>query len=1103
MEKYMKDGFVHLHVHTHHSLKDGIGTSQEYFKKIKEQEIGNALAVSEHGNLNSSFSHFKAGQQYGSKGIYGCELYCAQQVKHEETNKETGQKKSFKDPTYHALVLAKNENGFKNLLKLNYLANTNNFYYRPITLFNELFEHHEGLIITSACLGSFINKFLLADKEPEALQMLEKFKQVFGQDFYLELQLNELPKQKIINTKLIELGQAYNIPLTLTNDVHYTNPGDARYQDVSKMIGYSQTISSEKIFKTDSRHNYLVGRKELQQFNKDFEYGYSEEFIDKLCDSTLEIAQQCNYEFDTKTYKLPKFQVPENYQTSFDLLKVLVSKNFVQFVEEKIIPEVQALEYIKRLEYELQVIKTHGFADYFLILEDLLTWARGQEIAVSSCGRGSVSGCLLAFLLKLTYIDPIKFGLLFERFLNPERIKLPDIDVDFDVKRKGEIEEYLKNKYGKDSVCHVGTVLSFHMKGILRDLTRIFDRPKDEIDQISKIIAEKVPEKFHNDIQLYLISLKEEFETKLEPNSKEKFYLAWFEKNQDIVDLANGLYNRARTLGTHAAGIIITNGPLYSFLPVNKIEKNLVSGYSEGTEEKELSDLKILKVDALGLKNLNIIQDAIKLIKQRKNIDLSETLSPYNFNLNDKKLYQEMNYDDGVGIFQFESDGIRKLLQTIKPNGFEDISACVALFRPATLKAGSAYDFAKAKNDINFRPSVHPLIQPILDNTYNCVVYQEQLMFLLDHMTGVGLGKADLWRKECENGFGDKQGNLDLQDFEGEKQRKPKLIKFLKEYQELSQKKHSNLTPEEQEEILFFILGFSNYLFNKSHCVSYSMIAMQTLYLKTYYALEFYLSLLNYADDEDEIKKVIKSALKKGIEFLPLNINQSDVDFKIEDDKIRVGLKIIKGLGEKALLKLMAFRPFTDWQDFVQKAPKMNKGAIEALVGAGATQPLHDNQSLILEAYKLIYADLKRAASKQQGWQALMKDFKEPEPLDIKERSLLQKEYLGFDLNKILAQKTNPLLTYRKQLTDYPLSYFADQESNGLILIQVEDVEIKKTKAGKEYCVLQCNDGQSLEKVKYWQNPSPLIEGMVAVIQPRYSEEWGWDLQTKNIIKLG
>ncbi|MFH1713714.1 MAG: DNA polymerase III subunit alpha, partial [Patescibacteria group bacterium] len=808
--------FTHLHCHSHYSLLDGLPKIGDFLDHVKKLGM-DSVALTDHGNVYGAIEFYKEAKKRGIKPIIGCEVYVAYE-------KMSQKRPNIDDKRYHLILLIKNEQGYKNLVKLITEANLNGFYYKPRVDDELLAQYSEGLIATSACLQGKISKLILTKKIKEAEDLAIKYQNIFGKgNFYLEIQCHpNIPDQSIVNQKIIEIAKKLDIPLVATNDSHYLVLEDADAQDILMTINTGGDLN-------DPERLTLKG--------EDFSIKSSEQMINDFKDTpeaienTQKIAEQCNFDFKLGEIRLPLFEVPNN-KTPDDQLRDLCLDGFKKRYQKS--REKEALE---RLNYELSVIKNMGFASYFLIVQDYVNWAKENRIVVGP-GRGSVGGSVVSYCLRITNVDPIEHGLIFERFLNPSRISMPDIDMDFADRRRDELITYITQKYGKDKVAQIITFGTMAARAAVRDVGRALGYDYVFCDKIAKMIPtgfnlKKTLEKIDEFKEIY--------------NNDEKA--------KTLIDFAKKLEGTVRHASTHACGLVISNEPLDSIVPIqhpNQDDSHIVTQY----EMHAIEDLGLLKMDILGLKNLTIIEDTLNRIYaiHNKNIDI-ENLPP-----NDEEIYKLLRAGKTIGVFQLESSGMQRYLKQLKPTVFEDIVAMIALYRPGPMSL--IPDYIQRKEKRKKIEYIHPSLEPILKSTYGIMVFQEQLMKIAQKLAGFSLADADVLRKAV----GKKIESLLLAQRD----------KFI------DGAINNNVKKEVALKVWDWILPFANYGFNKSHSVCYATIAYQTAYLKAHYPVEFMSALLTSEKaDTERIGFLIDECKKMDIEVLAPDINESFRNFSV------------------------------------------------------------------------------------------------------------------------------------------------------------------------------------------------------------------------------
>ncbi|ACH40094.1 DNA polymerase III, alpha subunit [Citrifermentans bemidjiense Bem] len=881
--------FVHLHLHSQYSLLDGAIRIGDLLKKVKECHMP-AVAMTDHGNMFGTLEFYLKCKDKGVKPILGSEVYIAPQDRFlKQAPSSPGQASS-----YHLILLCENMTGFKNLSYLVSAGYKEGFYRRPRIDKELLLKHKEGLIVLSACLQGEVAYLAGRNKMDEARAAASWYAENFPGSYYIELQENKLPEQDIANRRLMEIAREMDLPLVATNDCHYLNREDARAHEILLCIQTGKTMSDPTHMAFSVDEFYVKTPQEMAQA-----FHYAPEAIE----NTVKIAERCNLEFDFKTYYFPAYEAPEG-ETLDQQLEREATVGLVERLKKIRIKynltEEQEQAYHARLRIELDCIKQMGFPGYFLIVADFINWAKDHGIPVGP-GRGSAAGSLVAFCIRITDIDPMPYNLLFERFLNPERISMPDIDVDFCQDRREEVIQYMVEKYGREKVCQIITFGTMAARGVIRDVGRALDLTFGEVDRIAKLVPEVLG-----------ITLDKALEQ--EPKLKE--LMAADPKVKEVMTVALRLEGLARHASTHAAGLVVAPRQMEEFCPVYKDQKtgSLTTQYSMKYVEK----IGLVKFDFLGLKNLTVIDNACKHIRNGKDPNFDITL----LRDDDEESYKLLQAGNTTGVFQLESSGMKELLVKLKPSCFEDIIAVCALYRPGPLGSGMVDDFIERKHGRKQTVYDLPQLEPVLKDTYGVIVYQEQVMQISRSLAGYSLGGADLLRRAM--------GKKDAEQMAKERD------KFLEGSEKLG------LDGKKCAAIFDLMAKFAEYGFNKSHSAAYALVAYQTAFLKAHYPVEFMAALLT--EDMGNTDKVIKSigdCREMGIEVLPPDINESDRSFRVLDKAMRFGLGAVKNVGEGAIEAIIEARgdePFKDLFDFCERVDlrRVNKRVIEALIKCGA-----------------------------------------------------------------------------------------------------------------------------------------------------------------------
>ncbi|MBM3251046.1 MAG: DNA polymerase III subunit alpha, partial [Candidatus Nealsonbacteria bacterium] len=906
--------FTHLHVHSHYSLLDGLSKIDDllnYAKKLKMD----SLALTDHGVLYGAVEFYKKAEKMGIKPIIGCEVYTAFETMGER-------RPSIDDKRYHLILLAKNEEGYKNLVQLITKAHLEGFYYKPRIDDNLLEKHSKGLIASSACIAGKIPRLIIAKKFDEAEKLAQKYQKIFGKDnFYLEIQRHpNIPEQKTVNKALVEISKKYKIPLIATNDSHYLKPDDAEAQDILMLINTGSKPDDPERATIKADDFSLKSQEEMIELFKD---------IPEAIENTQKIAEMCNFGFELGKTQLPVYEVPDG-KNSNDYLEELARQGI-----KKRFGKNPGKEIIERLNYELSVIKQTGFTSYFLIVQDFVNWAKDQRIVMGP-GRGSAAGSLVSYLLNITNVDPIKNNLLFERFLNPERISMPDVDLDFADRRRDEVIEYVAQKYGRDRVAQIITFGTMAARAVIRDVGRALGYEYSYCDKVAKII----PFGFSLNQTLEKISeFRELYQTD--------------ERARKLIDLAKKLEGVVRHASTHACGVVISAKSLIDLIPLQhptQNEENIVTQY----EMHSIEDLGLLKMDFLGLKNLTIIEDTLSRIYVLRNglkIDIE------NLAQDDEKTFKLLQKAQTTSVFQLESDGMKKYLKELKPTEFEDIVAMVALYRPGPIQFIPEYIARKQKRkEIEY---LHPKLKPILEKTQGICIYQEQLMQIARDLAGFTLAEADVLRKAVGKKIPELLAEQEKKFIQG-------MI-------------DNGINQKIATKLWQWVLPFAQYGFNRSHSAAYATIAYQTAYLKAHFPVEFMASVLtSEKQDVERIAFLIDECKQMKIEVLPPNINESLRNFTVIENgkKIRFGLKAIKNVGENIIDIITEERKNGKYESVTEflkrvRSRDLNKKSMESLIKAGAFDEFEERNKLLQNLERLLEWARESQKNKQNGQKGL------------------------------------------------------------------------------------------------------------------------------------
>jgi DNA polymerase-3 subunit alpha len=968
--------FVHLHNHTEYSLLDGSSRIELLVKKTKELGMS-ALAITDHGTMYGVVDFYKACKKNDIKPVIGCEVYVAPR---ELCQKEAGRD----DFQYHLVLLAENERGYKNLLTLASEAFINGFYYKPRVDKNLLKRHAEGLIALSGCIAGEIPSLILKGQVKKAYQVAAEYKEIFGKDnFYLEIQDHGLDEERKTLPKLIEMGKELDIGLVATNDTHYVSKKNARVHDILLCIQTGKTVADENRLKFPTDEFYLKSYDEMKLL-------FSE--IPEALTNTVRIADRCNVEFTFGKFHLPEYPLPDGYDAMAYLEKLCYQglKDRYKDFNEKI---------LKRLEHELNIIKQMNFPGYFLIVWDVVNFAKSNGILVGP-GRGSAAGSLVAYALGITNIDPLQYDLLFERFLNPERVTMPDIDIDFCFERRGEIIEYLSKKYGQEHVAQITTFGTMAAKAAVRDVGRVLQIPLPEVDKVAKLIPNELGITLNKALEI-APELKQLYDTE-----------SWV---KELIELAKEVEGLPRHASTHAAGVVLSKDELINYLPVQKSSDGIITTqFPMGVVE----EIGLLKLDVLGLRTLTVIGQVVDFVQENRGIKIDIEKIP----LDDQKTYEMLGKGDSKGVFQLESDGMRSILKNLKPQKFNDLIALVALYRPGPLGSGMVEDFIKRKHGEISVEYLHSKLEPILKDTYGVILYQEQVMRIASDLAGFTLGQADLLRRAM-----------------GKK--KPEIIAKQKQvFIEGCIKNH--IDAEVAEKIFDLMAYFAGYGFNKSHSAAYALVAYQTAYLKANYPQEFMAALLSSVmGNIEKNTNYIDECKRLGIEILPPDVNESNLDFVVKGQKIRFGLAAIKNVGENTIKAIIKARDekgrYTSLVDFCSRVDVsfLNKRALESLIKCGAFNSFKIPRSQLLAIVdEAVEIGQKRQKDEKSGQLSLFGGELSSSLFEIKIPPLDE-----FAQSDILAMEKETLGLY---LSGHPINdYIANLRSQ--VSHNVEEINLK------------------------------------------------------------
>lgn len=985
--------FTHLHVHTEYSLLDGAARIKDIVKKAKELGM-DSLAITDHGVMFGVIDFYRECNSQGIKPLIGCEVYVAPR----RMCDKTPEKDKYQN---HLVLIAENNEGYKNLIKIVSAGFKDGFYYKPRVDKEVLREHSKGVIALSACLAGKIPGCLMNRDYEGAKREAIELNEIFGDgNFFLELQDQGLDEEVLVNEGLVKLSKELGIPMVATNDVHYVNQADAEVHDVLLAIQTATTVDDENRMRFPNDQFYLKSEDEMRKIFA---------FAPDAVDNTAKIAERCDVTFTFGEYHLPEFIPPEG-KTNSQYLRELCHEGLKARYNE-ITPDLY-----ERLEYELEVIESMGYVEYFLIVWDFINYAKENGIAVGP-GRGSAAGSIVAYSLRITDIDPIKNSLIFERFLNPERVSMPDIDIDFCIERRGEVIDYVVEKYGKENVSQIITFGTMKAKAAIRDVGRALNLSYAEADRIAKAVPTGQK-----------ITLNDALE--LSPEFKAMYDSE--ESVRKVVDMSKAIEGMPRHASTHAAGVVISKLPLDEYVPLYMTDKGLATQFNMTTIE----ELGLLKMDFLGLRNLTVIRDALELIKENYGVEIDFSKMGYE----DPKVYETISKGNTEGIFQLESGGMTSFMKNLKPTCFEDVVAGIALYRPGPMDSIPKYiENKRHPEQVEY---VTPELEPILGVTYGCLVYQEQVMQIVRDLAGYSYGRSDLVRRAMS---------------------KKKVDEMMKERQYFIYGKNDDegnteikgcirngISAEAASAIFDDMESFAEYAFNKSHAVAYAVLAFQTGYLKTYYPVEFMAALMtSVMGDAHQISKYIRNCRDMGISVLPPCINESQMKFSVSDGKIRFGLLGIKGVGEGAIKAIIRAREEKgapkDIFRFINnlEISEVNKKAVESLIKSGALDCLSPNRAAHLAVYESLMESAQMNARKNLSGQISLFQLN-TEEMDTGDTFSKLPDVKNFDKEILLAMEKETLGVY---ITDHPLNRYADRIEKA---VSVSSDDLLKVSEGED-----------------------------------------------------
>lgn len=1045
--------FTHLHVHTEYSLLDGSNKIKEYVKRLKELNMDSG-AITDHGVMFGVIDFYREAKANGIKPILGCEVYVAPNSRFDK--EVTGGEERY----HHLVLLAENNEGYANLMKIVSKGFTEGYYYRPRVDMEVLQKYHNGIIALSACLAGEVPRYIMKGLYEEAKNTVLKYQECFGKgNYFLELQDHGIPEQKTVNAALVRLSKELDIPLVATNDIHYTYAEDEKSHDILLCIQTGKKVSDEDRMRYEGGQYYVKSELEMRQL-----FPYAQEAID----NTALIADRCNVEIEFGVTKLPKYEVPEGYDSWSYLNKLCLDG-----LKERYPNDDGSL--VEKLNYELKVIKDMGYVDYFLIVWDFINWARENDIPVGP-GRGSAAGSIISYCLHITNIDPIRYSLLFERFLNPERVSMPDIDIDFCYERRQDVINYVSEKYGHDKVVQIVTFGTMAAKGVIRDVGRVLDLPYNYVDSIAKMIPNEL-----NITIARALELNPEFRKLYDEDSQVHY----------LIDMCKRLEGLPRHTSMHAAGVVICQKPADEFVPLSRGSDGSVTTQFPMTTIEELG---LLKMDFLGLRTLTVIKNAVKNVEKTTGILIDVDKIDYD----DKKVLASLGTGKTDGVFQLESQGMKNFMKELKPQNLEDVIAGISLYRPGPMDFIPSY--IKGKNNPSVVTYACPQLEPILAPTYGCIVYQEQVMQIVRELGGYTMGRSDLVRRAMSK----------KKAYVMEQERKNFV--YGNEEEGVPGCQANGISPEVADQIYGTMMDFAKYAFNKSHAACYAVVAYQTAYLKYYYPVEFMAALLtSVIDNSTKVSEYIMVCKNMGIQILPPDINEGEAGFSVSNGAIRYALTAIKNVGRPVIDAIVKERnahgQYQSLKDFIERTVTndVNKRAIENFIKAGAFDSFGPTRKQHMSVYVQIMEGIQHSKKGITAGQMSLLDIvsdEQKEELEIKMPNVgeytkdlilsFEKEVLGFYVSGHPMEEYQKL--WERKITAKTSDFYLDEETGAVHVIDGEkaiiggmitDKKIKYTKNDKIMAFLTVED---------------LVGSIEIIVFPRDYEKYSSKLMEENKI---
>lgn len=994
--------FTHLHMHTEYSLLDGSSKIGKLIDKVKELGM-DSVAITDHGVMYGVIDFYRAAKAQGIKPIIGCEVYVSPGSRLKKDSQES------EDRYYHLILLAENNKGYGNLMKIVSKGFVDGFYYKPRVDYEVLSEYHEGIIATSACLAGEVQRYLVRNMYEEALNAAKRYEDIFGKNnFFLELQDHGIPEQKIVNSGLLRMSKETGIELIATNDCHYINKEDTVAHDILLCIQTGKKVQDENRMRYEEGQFYIRSEEEMRRL-----FPYATQAID----NTHKIAERCNVEIEFGVTKIPRFDVPQGYN-SWEYLNYLC----LEGLKKRYGDDAVEGSLRERLDYELGIIRKMGYVDYFLIVWDFINYSRKNDIMVGP-GRGSAAGSIVSYTLGITDIDPIKYNLLFERFLNPERVSMPDIDVDFCFERRQEVIDYVVRKYGKDRVAQIVTFGTLAAKGVIRDVGRVLDMPYGQVDAIAKMIPGNV------------LNITIDMALEMNPDLKNAY-------NSDsevryLIDMSKCLEGLPRHTSMHAAGVLISPESVDNFVPLSRASDGTITTQYIMTT---LEELGLLKMDFLGLRTLTVIQNAVRMAEKNRGIHIDLKKIDYN----DKKVFELIGSGKTEGIFQLESAGMKNFMKELKAESLEDIIAGIALYRPGPMDFIPKY--LEGKNNKEAITYDCPQLESILKPTYGCIVYQEQVMQIVRDLAGYTLGRSDLLRRAMSK----KKASVmekERQNFVygNEEEGVPGCIK-------------NGISEEIANKIYDEMIDFAKYAFNKSHAAAYAVVSYQTAYLKCYYVKEFMAALISSVmENSGKVSDYVMVCKSMGINVLPPDINEGESGFTVSGNSIRYGLTALKSVGRNVIDAIVAERnnrgPYRDIRDFIERlsGKEVNKRTVESFIKAGAFDCFGANRRQLMSVYSVIIDSINSEKKNTIPGQLSLFEFageEEKSSFEIKLPDVPEfpkEELLAYEKEVIgIYVSGHPLEEYgnrlKKHVTTKSVDFMEDEE--GMYRLKDGDSEI-------------------------------------------------------------